>query len=155
MKNILLILFLILSLSACSIFQSSEEEEKQAKADAEEVYVFDEVDDSKNKTNKVDEVKKEVETTFDDDDSEKDEYFKSNQHGFFLQLGAFSTKDRAEQFLNENKSKVPFSLSIVFNSTNSLYTVRSSAYQTKPEAQMVREGLWNQNMFKDAFIVSE
>ncbi|MBK7106709.1 MAG: SPOR domain-containing protein [Ignavibacteriae bacterium] len=153
MKNIFIIL-LIFSFSACSIFQSSEEEEQKAKSETEEVYVFDEVDQSKDKTKNVDELKKEVDNTFDDDES-KDNLLKSSEHGFFLQLGAFSTKSRAEQFMAENESKVPFRLSIVYNNTNALYTVRSTPYKTKSEAQMVRDGFWNQNMFKDAFIVTE
>ncbi len=154
MKN-LLILLLIFSFSACSIFQSSDEEEQKTNADAEEVYVFDEVDESKNKTKDVDELKKEVDNTFDDRDKSKDEMLKSSEHGFFLQLGAFSTKARAEQFMQENESKVPFRLSIIYNNVNALYTVRSTPFKTKSEAQMVREGFWNQNMFKDAFIVTE
>lgn len=156
MKNILLILVLLLSLSACSIFQSSDDEDEKAKADAEEVYVFDEVDNAK-KSKDIDDVKKDVDNTFDDDsdDNEKTDIKPTTQHGYYLQLGAFSTKSRAEQYIKENESKVPFKLSIVYNNVNSLYTVRSSAYNTKSEAQMVREGFWKQNMFKDAFIVTE
>jgi hypothetical protein len=158
------ILILILSvsmLSACSIFQSSDEQDKNAKNTPEEVYVFDEVSDSSKKDKDIDDLKNEVDNSMDKEKNKTEQpnqtsNYNINQQGsFYLQLGAFSTLNRAEQFIKENESKVPFKLSIVFNNLKGLYTVRSSAYKTKAEAEMIRDGFWKQNMFKDSFIVTE
>jgi len=173
--KILIIIISLSLLSACSIFQTSEEEETTNKSTPDEVYVFDEAPDSSNNSAEIEDLKKEVDNSMqkrknqqdqpsnkqnaDQEVSQNDETVFDTQtkqkNSFYLQLGAFSTLNRAEQFIKDNESKVPFKMSIVFNNQNGLYTVRSSAYKTKPEAEMMRDGFWRQNMFKDAFIVTE
>ena len=166
MKKLLLLLF-ALSLTSCSIFQSGEEDESiEKKDDAEEVYVFDDTSESKNKSEQIDDLKKEVDHSLNTQGNssvskkskEESSVFNdrnSSGQSFYLQLGAFSALKRAEQFIQENDTKVPFVMSIVYNNEKGLYTVRSTAYSTKAEAEMMRDGFKNQNMFKDSFIVTE
>ena len=165
MKFIIIITLTII-LSACSIFKGTEKEEQTSEGQIEEVYVFDEVSDNNNTEEEINTLKDEVDNTF----SEVNTNTKSNElteattqasentyegNVFHLQLGAFTTLKRAEQFVTEIDAKVPFKLSVIYNSTNSLYTVRSSPYATKNEVKSIRDNFWNNNLFLDSFIVSE
>lgn len=168
MKTIILVL-LVLSFSACSIFQTSEKEEKSAKkdSDTEEVYVFDDVSEKEDNSDQIKELEKELDKSISNENKNNQQEvdifdspvdntnISKTGNSFYLQLGAFSTLKRAEQYVDEVENQVPFQLSVIFNSKNSLYTVRSSAYSTKAEVQQIRENLWNRNLFKDSFIVTE
>jgi chromatin segregation and condensation protein Rec8/ScpA/Scc1 (kleisin family) len=170
MKN-LIILAVLLSFTACSIFQTSEQEEKVAEENEkiDEVYVFDEVSESEDKAEQIKELEEELDNTLNkvnEDSVEELDAFgepiegsnvvsKLNGDSFFLQLGAFSTLKNAENHVNEIKSQVPFVLSIIYNSETSLYTVRSTPYLTKMEVEQIRDDFWSKNLFKDAFIVTE
>jgi cell division protein FtsN len=163
MKNIIIFL-LAIGLSACSIFQSSaNEEEKQTEKveKPDEVYVFDDVSEKKDKTEEIKQLEKELDqTNVQKNESEENiSVFNKNAQvvggNYFLQLGAFSTLKRAEQYVGDISSQVPFQLSIIFNQNNSLYTVRSQAYNTREEVEIIREQFWAKNKFKDAFIITE
>ena len=164
MKKIIVILGLI-SFSACSIFQTSENEKetKSANESSDEVYVFDdvtenEVDSNKELENRLDAVKEKSEAEidiFDETVSNPNAQSSIESAKFYLQLGAFSTLKRAEIFVKENSSKIDFPLSIMYNSATSLYNVRSTPYNTKAEVEVIKNGFWKRNMFKDAFIVTE
>lgn len=159
-------LLLAVIFSACSIFQSTEKvDEVTSNDNIEEVYVFDEVSESEDNSKKINELKEEVEKTFssenenietvDSEDNFSSEPLLSSENSFYLQLGAFSSLKRAEQYTKENDSLVPFKLSIIFNKNNSLYTVRSSAYSTKEEVIRIRDKFKSQNLFTDSFIITE
>jgi len=83
-----------------------------------------------------------------------EEYTNYSQQ-FYLQLGAFSTLKRAEKYAANASSSVPFDISVMYNSSNSLYMVRSSSFATKGEAEAIRGDLKRRNIYKDAFIVTE
>ena len=166
MKNLIIVLIAI-GLSACSIFQSStNEEEKQAEKveKPEEVYVFDDVSEKKDKTEEIKQLEKEIDNTVvQNNDSEISdetiyEFKKQSQtvgNKYFLQLGAFSTLKRAEQYVGEITTQVPFNLSIIFNQNNAFYTVRSQPYNSREEVEIIREQFCAKNKFKDAFIITE
>jgi chromatin segregation and condensation protein Rec8/ScpA/Scc1 (kleisin family) len=170
MRN-LIIVAVLLSFTACSIFQTSEQEEKVAEENEkiDEVYVFDEVSESEEKADQIKELEEELDNTL--NRGQEDNVVDLDAFGepiggnntvnelegksFFLQLGAFSTLKNAEQHVYEIKSQVPFVLSIIYNSETSLYTVRSTPYLTKIEVEQIRDDFWNKNLFIDAFIVTE
>ena len=170
MKSLAIILLLLI-FSACSIFQTSEKEETTKNEDeqVEEVYVFDDISDTEDKSEEIKNLEEELDKTitpvskeqteesdvFDETKINETESNTLDGTSFFIQLGAYSTIQRAEIFVQENKSKLPFQLSIIFNSDNSLYTVRSASYKTKTEAERVRNELWSKDSFKDSFIVTE
>lgn len=166
----LLIIGIALLFSGCSIFQTSDTKEEVAEEGekVDEVYVFDEVSETEDNSEKIKELEKDINNTL---NTEKDEtivevdafgettktssYTSDNGNSFFLQLGAFSSLKNAEQYVGEVDAQVPFVLSIIYNSQTSLYTVRSSEYSTKEEVEVVRDDFWSKGLFKDAFIVTE
>lgn len=169
MKKIIVI-SVFLSFTACSVFQTSEQEENVAKEDekVDEVYVFDEVSENDDKADQIKDLEKDLDNTLSKEKENKveldafgepiavtDGVKTLNGNSFFLQLGAFSTLKNAEQYVREINSQVPFVLSIIYNSKTSFYTVRSSPYLTKQEVEQIRRDLWRKNLFKDAFIVTE
>lgn len=175
MKTLLVVLVALL-FSACSIFQPSETQEEVADdgGKVDEVYVFDEVSETEDNSEKIKELEKDINNTL---SNEKDEtvvevdafgettktvnstYETTNSsadgESFFLQLGAFSSLKNAEDYVNKIDSQVPFVLSIIYNSQTSLYNVRSSKHPTKEEVENIRDDFWSKNLFKDAFIVTE
>ena len=75
---------------------------------------------------------------------------------YIIQLGAFTTKDRADEFAAKNKNKVRDELNIVFNPNVNLYVVQLGTHFTShDDAEKVRNELWNDKEFKDAWIVTE
>lgn len=164
----LLLLFSVFTLVSCSIFQTTEEQDANTSEEdtkVEEVYVFDDVSENESQTEEIDQLKKEIDNrlqekqkpevdVFDEPIVKTDDQQKSGNR-YFLQLGAFTTLSRAEQYVKEIDNSIPFVLSIIYNPDNSLYTVRSSAFSTRAEVEEVRSKLWGNNLFKDAFIITE
>lgn len=167
--KILLVLLSVFTFVSCSIFQTTEQQEKESvtKDDdkVEEVYVFDDVSENNNNTEEIDKLKKEIDKSLEEKEKQEVDVFNEpiikkddlQQSGtkYFLQLGAFTTLSRAEQYVKEINNTVPFVLSIIYNPNNSFYTVRSKSYSTRIEVEEVRSKLWSNNLFKDAFIITE
>lgn len=172
----LLITILAFYLSACSIFQTSENEEQEVtkqKEQTEEVYVFDDVADDGN-SDDIKELEEEIDSSINENESVNQDFSTENVNespvkenalssgdlkkeipSYYLQLGAFSSLKRAEQYVDQITSDVPFNLSIIYNSQTSLYTVRSSSYTTRTEVEKIRTEFWKRDLFKDSFIVTE
>lgn len=74
---------------------------------------------------------------------------------YIIQLGAFSTRERAEQFIIQNQSKISFLMNLTQKGPNNLYTVHLSPFKERAEAESVRNTIWKIPVFKDAFIVTE
>lgn len=157
---------IIFSFSACSIFQTSNNEEQSSKTDTpEEVYVFDDVSEEDVKSDDLKKVSEEINNTISEPDTEKSVFEDSEESEnlsqtndnlkYYIQIGAFSSLNRAEDFVNKVKTKAPFDLSIIYKSSTSLYTVRSKAIGSREEADKIKQDLWNNNLFKDAFIITE
>ena len=141
-KEIYKILFTIfvLLLTACS---SSEEATNNSEAEKQpEIYVFDDVNDFPEDT---------IATETEEIKAEKLPVDTSPQ--FFVQVGAFTTRDRAEQFVAENRSKTTYELNIKYSDDVQLYVIQLPSFPTKPEAENVRDEFWRTGVFKDAFIV--
>jgi len=74
---------------------------------------------------------------------------------YVVQIGAFTTKDRAQKFAEESKQLLPFDLKTSFSRQNNLYVVQLSHYYTsRTEAEGVRSDLWKNDKFKDAWILT-
>ena len=166
----LIITILAFYFSACSIFQTEESKEEEVvknNKQTEEVYVFDDVADE-NKKEDIKELEDEIDSSLNESDNQNISAQDINRNNaltggetskvgnsFYLQLGAFSSLKRAEQYVEQITSDVPFKLSIIYNSQTALYTVRSSSYKTRAEVENIRTDFWNRNLFKDSFIVTE
>jgi cell division protein FtsN len=73
---------------------------------------------------------------------------------YFVQVGAFTTKARAERFAKLSEDKITFPLNITYNEKVKLFVVRLPFFRTRDEAEKVRDALWKTKEFKDAFIVT-
>jgi cell division protein FtsN len=74
---------------------------------------------------------------------------------YVVQIGAFTTKDRAQRFADESKQLLPFDVKTSFSRQNNLYVVQLSHYYTsRTEAETVRNDLWKNEKFKDAWILT-
>jgi len=131
MRNLLLLLLLSFLIYACSA--SSAKEEGEA-----DVYVFDDV--TTINTPKVEEPIQEV--------------VKENeiQYDYIVQLGAFTTKDRADKFVSENRDKCKYPMMIIFDSALNYHLVQLPVFQEREEADRVLRDLMVSDVFKDAFV---
>jgi cell division septation protein DedD len=104
----------------------------------EEVYVFDEVP---------------VENTITPPPT--GEYPVLTETYYVVQIGAFTTKDRAENFAESSRKKVLNEIGISYSDTVNLYVVQIVPfYRSRQEAEMVRDNLRQSSDFNDAWIVT-
>lgn len=158
LKHYLIFIFISMaSLIGCSV---SEETTKQTEKKEPEVYIFDDIqkdevninDTSKNIPS-VEELKVEpIKTEPIKTDSAITEQ-KVSVNKFVIQLGAFTSQDRAQAFINENKSKTELTMSIIYREQIKLYAVQLPPFATKEEAEKTRNNIWLIPSFKDAFII--
>lgn len=129
-------LFLSLLLSACSSVEETAKEEEE-KPDPD-VYVFDAPEDA-------------------------DAYFTDvpvsepalNIKYYLVQIGAFTTKEKAEKFSEESKPKLNKELQITYSDDVNLFVVQlAPVFTDRKEAEKVRNALWKTKDFKDAWILT-
>ena len=133
LKPLLFVTFITIFLGACS---SSEKSTKKEDGEEEDVYIFDEVPAS---------------DSFQIDNAENDLNF-----NFFVQIGAFTTKVSAEDFAEEGVQTLNKEFEVKYSSISNLYTVRlKEFFNSRIEAEKIRNELWQDDKFKDAWIVKE
>jgi len=141
MKMIKFLLFVsLLYIVGCS---ATKETEKETATEAQSVYVFDDV--AAIDTTAVEEVP--VTTVSKVDDEESTFEF------FIVQLGAFSTLEKAETFVSSTKSKTDYELNIHYSEKVNLHVVQLTPFRTREKADEVRDELRNIPEFNGAFIV--
>ncbi len=157
-KIFLFILLLFFTL-ACS---STKETTKQSDNSAEEVYVFDDVSDVPDVDTTSHEavevtVEQKVETTPPPPVSTQPVPVAPVptvvEDGYIVQVGAFSTRDKAENFINSAKKSISYKLNTKYIEKTGFYAVQLRPFKTRKEAEEVRNELWNNAQFSDAFIV--
>ncbi len=153
-KNVLFIAFSII-LTACSATQEISETDKSSEP---EIYVFDDVDKIDSVSTKQDsstinninpippEEKLPPSTTNDKEQKITAKYI--------VQVGAFSSKERAQRFVNENQYRTNHKMNISFNNQTNLFVVQLPSFNTREEAEEVRNSIWDIPVFKDAFIIT-
>lgn len=141
MKKIIkyfLFLLVVLLIAGCS---ASDEVKKE---EMEDVYVFDEVPSDTLTVLSEDPV------TYNETPKKDKPLVKM----FSVQIGAFTTRERAEEFLNSSKKKLGgYECTISFSNSVQLYVVQLHPFETRTEAEKVRNELWKLKDFKDAFLV--
>lgn len=134
MKKIISLLLLVIVtviLLSCTASQSSTN-------DNESIYVFDEQKNDE----KID-VKK------------GGEFPNIDETYFVVQIGAFTTKERAEKFAEMSKSRINQDIIITYSENNNLYLVQLTPfYKSRQEAELVRGELKAMQEFSDAWIVT-
>ena len=138
MKILISLFFLMvlgLLISGCSASQETTEKEKEEEA---EVFVFDEVPEN---VTQVPEVK----TTTPD----------PQPPYFIVQIGAFTSKDKADSFAVESRQITNNEVEVKFSGAVNLYVVQVKPYfKTRAEAESVRNKLWNTEGYQDAWIIT-
>ncbi|NOX66104.1 MAG: SPOR domain-containing protein [Chlorobi bacterium] len=158
-NKIFLFIFLLLFTLACS---STKETSKKSGSSAEEVYVFDDVSDVSDVDTTSHEavevtVEQKVETTPEPPVSTQPvpvaPVSAIVEDGYIVQVGAFSTRDKAENFINSAKNSISYKLNTKYIEKTGFYAVQLPPFKTRKEAEKVRNKLWNNAQFSDAFIV--
>lgn len=163
--SFLLIGFMIVGCSAQK--QAAKEDNNKG----QDVYVFDQIGNgnpgNEKKTEKIDSasVVNQVDSTA---ISEKVEAAKKEENKpvetadietpklYFVQLGAFTTQERAEEFIKQAEDLLDTkTFTITFSDEKELFLVQLPPFKDKKEAEKVRNRLWKYNLFKDAFIVEQ
>lgn len=130
------IFFLISTLATMNLFFSCTT--PQQTTEGERIYVFDE---QKNE-DKI-EVKK------------GGEFPDISETYYVVQIGAFTTKDRAEKFAELSKTKISRDIIITYSENNNLYLVQLSPfYKSRQEAELIRDELKIIPDFSDVWIVT-
>ena len=134
-KKLIPFLFLpIFFFISCS--SSIEETREKEVPDDEGVYIFDRVPED---TSKI---------TTEEDNS-------SLQNYYLIQIGAFTTKDRAENFAEESRNTLAKEIQVTYNIDVNLFVVQlKNHFKTKGEAEKVRNNIWSNEEYKDAWIVT-
>jgi|WetSurMetagenome_2_1015567.scaffolds.fasta_scaffold997933_1 cell division septation protein DedD len=75
---------------------------------------------------------------------------------YLIQLGAFSTRDKAESFSELAKTKMNYDLTIKLNDAKGLYVVQlSPPFTSRSEAEKVRDQIKQIYEYRDVWIVTE
>ncbi len=75
---------------------------------------------------------------------------------YIIQIGAFSSEDKAEEFLRESSKKLKDKLIVEYSDRVNLYTVRLAVeFKSKKDAEKKRNELWKINGFNDAWILEK
>ncbi len=158
-KNFLMIKRVVLFLTASLFFfacTSSEETQKvEPEGTPSNVYVFDNVATNADSVAAVESHEAVDSTAADTIQQNLNSVVLKKNLKYYVQVGAFTTKARAERFVTLNEDKITFPLNITFNEKVKLYVVRLPFFRTREEAEKVRDTLWQTKEFKDAFIVTE
>lgn len=144
-----LILFSLL-VSACSSTQQTTQTKTEPK---DSLYVFDKVPVD---TTKPVELSKEETPTQESQNSQNVQNIQNIQTPYYLvQIGAFSTKDRAQEFVDKTQSLLNQKVNITLNPDVNLFVVRlAKVYPTHDQAETVKNELRQQEAFKDAWVVT-
>ncbi len=128
----LLIVGLILTFAACS---SSE----QTVENKDDLYVFDEIP--------ADTTLQIKEPTI--------SYPDLNVTYYVVQIGAFTTRERAEQFEADAKNDLKKEMSINYSDNVNLFVIQlTPIYTTRADAEKVRNEIWKTKKYSDAWIVT-
>ena len=137
-KKIILLVLPLLYLFYLTGCSSSGEISNENKSDTSNVYIFDEVPSD---------------TTI--DYAEPKGFPPFNKKYFIVQIGAFTSKKNAEDFAKKGQVVIQHKVNISFNPQTQLYVVQLVPfYQTRDEAEKMRDTLWRMKDYGDAWILT-
>ncbi|GAB4297135.1 MAG: hypothetical protein Kow0098_21040 [Ignavibacteriaceae bacterium] len=136
MKNLFMFLILPVLFAACS--SSTETTNNDEKKSGEEVYIFDEIP---------------ADTTLNFPEPIK--YPSIDQTYYVVQIGAFTTKQRAEKFAEDSRGKISEKINIAYSDAVNLFVVQiGKLFTSRYEAEKLRNQLWQTGDFNDAWILT-
>ncbi len=124
---------------------ATKDTEKETSTETQSVYVFDDI----TTTDSVYTEAEELPVT----SVSKVEEETSTFEFFIVQLGAFSTLDKAETFVSSAKDKTDYDLNIHYSDKVNLHVVQLTPFRTREKAEEVRDELRSISEFNGAFIV--
>jgi len=130
-------LFWLITASGIFFFGCSPAEKisEEGEKETDEIYIFDEVPDSE--VLKF-ETPPEIENVV-----------------YEIQIGAFSTKEKAEIFAVKSSNFLNKELYVAFDNNVNLYIVRlSQEFNSRNDAEKIRNELWTYENYSDAWIVT-
>jgi cell division protein FtsN len=148
----------MIALYACASSEETTTQQQQSPKKEPEVYVFDDV--SKVDTLKAEKPKEEskeikAEPKVEQKVEQKVETpVPVSTKKFIVQVGAFTTKERAQIFIKENQNKIEQLMTITQRERDKLFIVQLPAFNTKEDAELIRNKIWQIPAFKDAFIIT-
>ncbi|PKL82250.1 MAG: hypothetical protein CVV24_11060 [Ignavibacteriae bacterium HGW-Ignavibacteriae-3] len=137
-----------LFLFACS---SSQESIQQSQKKEPDVYVFDDV--KKQDSVKTD-AAKQIEITAEPAKTDAQVPVIPSSAKYHIQVGVFTSLDRAQLFVRENQKDIPYLLNISVRESDKRYIIRLKPFETREEAEKVKNSIRQNSAFKDAFIVT-
>jgi cell division septation protein DedD len=140
MRNMKIIAGLIFSLAVILLLPScaSKEVTKDDTPKKDTVYVFDQVSPDTVKQKEPPVVTQAITTP-----------------SYFVQIGAFSTRDKAESFSDIAKKKLNYDVIIKYNDMIKLFVVQLNPHFTsRSEAEKVRDEIKQNQDYRDAWIVT-
>jgi len=136
--NFLFLIGVVLFLYSCS--SSKEVSNQNADSTTDSVYVFDQVPVSKD-------------TVVLEQPKVSPPQINVKYH--IVQIGAFTTMEKAVEFADMAKKVLKYTIEISYSSNINLYVVQlTPPYSTKADAEQVRDELWKMEIFKDAWILT-
>lgn len=131
MKIIFYTFISLIFFTGCSTLRQETDEQKQ-------VYVFDEVPEDKTI-----------------DVPKTGEYPNLKEAYYVVQVGAYTTEERANTFAELSRKKTNYKFSVVYSESLKLYLVQVIPFfKSRTEAEEVRNNLWKISEFVDAWILT-
>ena len=125
---------------ACS---GSEETTENTTTQDQEIYIFDDVNDADSTIT--------TNTELLPIDTVESIISLPNKH--IVQVGAYTTEERAQRFVMLNQPLIKWKMKISFSTKVELWVVQLPSFETRAKAEEVRNNLWKIKTFQDAFIV--
>lgn len=79
----------------------------------------------------------------------------AKQTVYIVQVGAFNTEEKAQNFLENAKKKIQRPVFQKYSEAVNLFVVQVEPFNTKKEAEEFRNNLWLNMEFSDAFVLTE
>jgi len=131
MKIIFYTFISLIFFAGCSTLHQETDEQKQ-------VYFFDEVPEDKTI-----------------DVPKTGEYPNLKEAYYVVQVGAYTTEERANTFTEMSRKKTNYKFSVVYSESLKLYLVQVIPFfRSRTEAEEVRNNLWKISEFVDAWILT-
>ena len=147
---------LIFLLSTLSISCSSTKESTSENSTDQDVYVFDDVEQVDENSHEAIEVTatQKVSDKTNVEPTQPIELVKP-EIKYIVQVGAFSKGEKADSFISQVKNKTTYPLISNYSEEVELFVVQLPPFNTRTEAEEVRNQLWKIDEFQDAFIVTK
>lgn len=132
-------LFLLVALFLFYGCSSAPETVKEEDSGTDDIYVFDEVS--------ADTVQLDQEPTITNPPP-------PTVTKYYIQIGAFTTREKANEFASASRKSLKKEVFVKFSPDVELFVLHLAAYNTREEAERMRNELWKKKEFKDAFILT-